>query len=98
MNSNLTPLTLDLPDELIAELTLTAQEKGLTLEEWVTILVKKAISELPEGASGQTGESQALEEAARTLTDLESEGYAPFNAEVFESGFAKAQAKRPDTP
>lgn len=41
MNSNLTPVTLDLPDELIAELTLTTQAKKLTLEEWVTILVKK---------------------------------------------------------
>jgi len=70
MNSNLTPLTLDLPDELIAELTLAAQVKGLTLEAWVTILVKKAISELPDDATGQTGKNQALEEAAKTLTAL----------------------------
>ena len=42
MNSNLTPVTLDLPDELIAELTLAAQAKGLSLEEWVTILVNKS--------------------------------------------------------
>ena len=53
MNSNLTPLTLDLPDELIAELTLAAQAKGLSLEEWVTILVKKAISELPDDSTAQ---------------------------------------------
>lgn len=67
MNSNLIPVTLDLPDELIAELTLTAQAKGLTLEAWVTIFVKKAISELPDPTM-QGGESQALEKAAKTLT------------------------------
>ena len=33
MNANLTPVTLDLPDELIAGLTLAAQAKGLSLEE-----------------------------------------------------------------
>jgi hypothetical protein len=97
MNSNLTPVTLDLSDELIAELTLAAQAKGLTLEEWVTILVKKAISELPDDSTIQTSESQALEKAAKTLTALESEGDAPFNAEVFESEFAKAQSQRTDT-
>ena len=32
MNANLTPVKLDLPDALIAELTLEAQAKGLTLE------------------------------------------------------------------
>lgn len=77
MNSNLIPLTLDLPDELIAELTLAAQTKGVSLEEWVTILVKKAISELPDDSTTQTGESQALEEAAKTLTALESKDGAP---------------------
>ncbi|WP_029525179.1 hypothetical protein [Polaromonas glacialis] len=97
MNSNLTPLTLDLSDELIAELAFAAQAKGLTLEEWVTILVKEAISELPDDSTTQTSESQALEEAAKTLTALESEGDAPFNAEVFESEFTKAQAQRSDT-
>jgi len=61
MNAKLTPLTLDLPDELIAELTTSAHAKGLTLEEWITILVKKSISELPDDSATQTGESQALE-------------------------------------
>jgi hypothetical protein len=97
MNSNLTPVTLDLPDELIAELTLAAQAKGLSLEEWIGLLVKKAISELPDDSWAQTGESQPSEEAAKTLTALESKGDAPFNAEVFESEFVKAQAQRPDT-
>ena len=76
MNANLTPVTLDLPDELIAELTLAAQVKGLTLEEWVTILVKKAIRKLPDDSIRQSGESQALEEAAKTLTALESKSGA----------------------
>ncbi|MEO7401892.1 MAG: hypothetical protein ABIV07_14195 [Polaromonas sp.] len=97
MNSKLVPVTLDLSDELTDTLTLAAQAKGLTLEEWVTILVKKAISELPDDSTARTGESQTLEEAAKTLAALESEGDAPFNAEVFESEFAKAQAQRPDT-
>ena len=61
MNAKLTPLTLDLPDELIAELTTSAHAKGLTLKEWITILVKKSISELPDDSTTQTGESQALE-------------------------------------
>lgn len=77
MNSNLTPVTLDLPDELIAELTLAAQAKGLSLEEWVTILVTKAISELPDDSTTQTSESQAFEEAAKTLTALEPKDGAP---------------------
>ena len=77
MNSKLTPLTLDLPDQLITELTLEAQAKGLTLEEWVTILVKKAISELPDDSTTQTGKSQALQEAAKTLTSLEFKDGAP---------------------
>lgn len=41
MNSKLVPVTLDLSDELTDTLTLAAQAKGLTMEEWVTILVKK---------------------------------------------------------
>ena len=41
----------------------------------------------------QTDESQALAEAAKTLTALETEDDADFNAEVFEREFAKAQAK-----
>lgn len=57
MNANLTPVTLDLPDALIAALTLEAQKKGLTLEAWVTILVKKAISEFPDNSAIQ-GDSQ----------------------------------------
>lgn len=72
MNSNLTPVTLDLSDELIAELTLAAQAKGLSLEEWVTILVKKAISELPDDSTAQTSESQALEEAAKTQAAIKN--------------------------
>ena len=51
----------------------------------------------PNDSTTLTGESQALEEAAKTLTALESKGDAPFNAEVFESKFVKAQAQRPDT-
>ena len=31
MNTKLSPVALDLPDELIAELTITAHAKGLTL-------------------------------------------------------------------
>ena len=80
MNSKLVPVTLDLSDELTDTLTLAAQAKGLTMEEWVTILVKKAISELPDDSTARSGESQALEEAAKTLTALESKGDAPFNA------------------
>jgi hypothetical protein len=80
MNENLKPLTLDLPDGLIAELTRAAKTQGLTLEEWVTVLVKKAISELPDGSTEHTGESQALEEAARLLTALESKDGAPNSA------------------
>ena len=53
MNANLTPVTLDLPDALIAALTLEAQKKGLTPEAWVTILVKKATSELPDNSAIQ---------------------------------------------
>lgn len=93
MNSNLTPVTLDIPDELIAKLTLAAHAKGLTLEEWVTILVKKAISELPDDSTTQTGESQAFEKAAKTLTALECKDGAPFNAEAFGSEFVKAQVQ-----
>ena len=59
MSSKLHPVTFDLPDELIAELTITAHAKGMTLEEWVTILVKQAMNEL----SAQTDESQAMTEA-----------------------------------
>lgn len=33
MNAKLTPLMLDLPDALIADLTLAAKAKGLTLEK-----------------------------------------------------------------
>ena len=54
--------------------------------------MKKAISELPDDFTAQTSESQALEKAAKTLTTLESKDGAPFNTEVFESKFAKAQA------
>ena len=61
MNAKLTPLTLNLPDELIAELTMSAHAKGLTPKEWITILVKKSISELPNDSTIQTGESQVLE-------------------------------------
>lgn len=92
MNSKLHPVTFELPDQLIAELTSTAQAKGMTLEEWVTILVKQAINKLP----AQIDESQALAEAARTLTALETEDDADFNAEVFEREFAQAQAKSND--
>ena len=53
MNANLTPVTLDLPDALIAALTLEAQNNGITLEAWVTILVKKAIIELPDNSAIQ---------------------------------------------
>ena len=89
MNSKLHTVTFELPDQLIAELTSTAQAKGMTLEEWVTILVKKAINELP----AQIDESQALAEAAKTLTALETEDDAGFDAEVFEREFSQAQAK-----
>lgn len=47
MTEKLAPVTLNLSDELTAELMITAKTRGLTIEEWVTILVKKAISELP---------------------------------------------------
>ena len=53
MNAKLTPVTLDLPDALIAKLNLQAQAKGLTLEARVTILVNKAISELPDDSGAQ---------------------------------------------
>ena len=46
MNTKLNPVTLDLPDELIAELTITAHAKGMTLEEWVTLLVSQAMNQL----------------------------------------------------
>ena len=61
MNANLTPVTLDLPDALIAALTLEAQNKGITLEAWVTILVKKAMSKLPDdlGAEGDRHDPSA---------------------------------------
>ena len=92
MSSKLTPLTLDLPDALITELRLTAQSKGLTLEEWITILMKKAISELPADPATHASESQSLAEAARTLTARETADDTAFDAELFESEFAKAQA------
>jgi len=47
MSSKLHPVTFDLPDELIAELTITAHGKGMTLEEWVTIPVKLSAQDLP---------------------------------------------------
>lgn len=53
MNPILQPVTLDLSDELIAKLTLEAQAKSITLQQWVTILVKKAISELPANPTTQ---------------------------------------------
>lgn len=53
MNPILQPVTLDLSDELTAKLTLEAQAKGMTLQQWVTILVKKAISELPANPTTQ---------------------------------------------
>lgn len=53
MNPILQPVTLDLSDELIAKLTLEAQAKGITLQQWVTILVKKAINELPANPTTQ---------------------------------------------
>ena len=61
MNANLTPFTLDLPDALIAKLNLRAQAKGFTLEAWVTILAKQAISELPDdlGAHSDSHEPPA---------------------------------------
>ena len=61
MNANLTPVTLNLPDALIAALTLEAQKKGLPLKAWVTILVKKAISKLPDdlGAEGDRQDPSA---------------------------------------
>ncbi|MEO5659577.1 MAG: hypothetical protein ABIQ90_07255 [Polaromonas sp.] len=92
MPSPLIPVTLDLPDALIAELSLTAQAKGLTLEMWITILMKKAISELPADPATHAGESLSLAEAARTLTARETAGDTAFNAELFESEFVKAQA------
>jgi hypothetical protein len=91
MNSKLHPVTFELPDQLIAELTLTAHAKGMTLEEWVTILVKQAISELPAQAS----ESQALAETAKTLTALETENNeddTAFDTETFEREFAQSQS------
>ena len=63
MNANLTPVTLDLPDALIGTLTLEAQKKELPLEAWVTILVKKATSELPDN-SAILSDSQDLSAAA----------------------------------
>jgi hypothetical protein len=91
MNSKLHPVTFELPDQSIVELTITAHAKEMTLEEWVTILVKQAISELPV----QANESQALTEAAKTLTALETENKeddTAFNAEEFERVFAQAQS------
>lgn len=95
MNSKLHPVTFELPDELIAELTITAHAKGMTQEEWVTLLVKQAINQLPV----QADESQTLAEIAKTLTALETknnEGDTTFNPQAFESEFAQAQqAKHP---
>jgi hypothetical protein len=87
MSSKLHSVTFELPDELMAELTITAHAKGMTLEEWVTILVKQASRELPT----QADENQTLAEAAKTLTVLETEDDTDFNAEVFECEFAEAQ-------
>ncbi|MBK5204406.1 MAG: hypothetical protein JJD98_03050 [Polaromonas sp.] len=70
MTSKLVPITLELSDELTAELTITAHAKGLTLEEWVTILVKKAITELPANPTTQTDESQALAESSQDADGL----------------------------
>lgn len=53
MTAKLAPVTLNLSDELTAELMITAKTRGLTIEEWVTILVKKAISELPANPTTQ---------------------------------------------
>lgn len=89
MSSKLHPVTFDLPDALIAELTITAHGKGMTLEEWVTILVKQAMNEL----CAQTDESQALTEAAKTLTTLETENKendTDVNPEAFEREFSQA--------
>lgn len=69
MNTKLNPVTFELPDELMAELTIRAHAKVMTLEEWVTLLVKQAMNELPAQAS----ESQALAEIVKTLTAKETE-------------------------
>lgn len=53
MTEKLAPVTLNLSDELTAELMITAKTRGLTIEEWVTILVKKAINELPANPTAQ---------------------------------------------
>lgn len=53
MTAKLTPITLNLSDELTAELTIAAKTRGLSIEQWVTILVKKAISELPANPTTQ---------------------------------------------
>jgi antitoxin component of RelBE/YafQ-DinJ toxin-antitoxin module len=87
MSSKLHPVTFKLPDELMAESTLTAHAKGMTREEWVSILVKQAMNELP----AQADENQTLADAAKTLTALETEDDKDFNAEAFEREFAQAQ-------
>jgi hypothetical protein len=46
MNTKLNPVTLDLPDVLIAELTITAHANGMTLEQWVMLLVSQAMNQL----------------------------------------------------
>jgi hypothetical protein len=68
MNAKLHPVTFELPDQLIAELTITAH----------------------------ASESQALAEAAKTLTALETEKNeddTAFDAETFECEFAQAEMK-----
>jgi uncharacterized lipoprotein YddW (UPF0748 family) len=99
MNAKLHPVTFELPDELLAELTITAHAKGMTLEEWVTILVKQAMNELP----AQADENKTLTEAAKKLTTFEAEtkeNDVAFNPHAFEREFFLAQSgtKTLDTP
>ena len=47
MSSKLHAVTFELPGESIVEPTIMAHVEGMTLEDWVTILVKQAMNELP---------------------------------------------------
>ena len=47
MSSKLHPVTFELPDKSIVDPDIMAHFEGMTLEEWVTILVKEAMNELP---------------------------------------------------
>jgi len=72
MNEKLHPVTFDLPDELIAELSITAHAKGMTLEEWVTILVKQAINELPAQADENQTREFALAQSGTKILDAKN--------------------------